>query len=115
MDIVYEVGEASVHEIQERLPDPPSNATVRTILRVLVEKGELKHRKESRSFIYAPTRSRKTVAPSALRRILDTFYGGSVESAVSGLLKLEERALDRAELERIEKLIGDYKQNSKEK
>lgn len=109
MDIIYEGGELRVHEIMERLPDPPTNATVRTILRVLEEKGEVKHRKGGRSFLYSPTRSRGTVARSALRRLLDTFYDGSVESAVSGLLKLENGSLDDDELDRIEQLIKDHK------
>ena len=65
--------------------------------------------KEGRSFVDAPTRSHGTVARSALRRIIDTFCCGSVESPVPGLLKLEDGALDAAELDRIEKLIKDYK------
>lgn len=115
MDIGYGGGPVTAREIWERLPDPPSYAGVRTILRVLLEKGVLTHRKEGRSYLYSPTRSREVVARTALRRLLDTFYGGSVEGAVSGLLKLEDGALDAEELERIEKLIEDYKQKSDKK
>ena len=115
MDIVYAAGQVSAREVWERLADAPSYATVRTLLRVLLEKGHLRHRREGRSYIYSPSRSRESVAKSALQRLLQTFYGGSVEQAVSGLLELRDTDLDRAELERIEDLIEQHKRNPKKK
>ena len=109
MDIVYGLGKASAREVLAEIPDPPGYATVRSILRVLVEKGELTYKKEGRSYIYAPRKSRAKVARSALARLLQTFYGGSVGQAVSGLLELEHGEIDEEELERIELLIEAHK------
>ncbi|MGI9239433.1 MAG: BlaI/MecI/CopY family transcriptional regulator [Verrucomicrobiales bacterium] len=109
MDIIYAAGKASAREVMEKIPDAPSNATVRSILRVLVEKGELSYEKQGRSFIYTPCQSRAKVARTALSRLLQTFYGGSVGQAVSGLLELESSDIDAAELERIEELIATHK------
>jgi predicted transcriptional regulator len=117
MDIVFARGSASAREIMEALADPPTYATVRTILRVLERKGHLAHTVDGKTFIYKPTRSRDAEAASALRRLVQTFFDGSVERAVSGLLRLDEKKLDAAEVARIEKLIaaadGDEGQSPK--
>ena len=115
MDIIYAGGEVSARTVWAELPDPPSYATVRTLLRVLLEKGHVKHRVDGRTYIYSPKKSRASVAKSALERLLKTFYGGSVEQAVSGLLEVADTDLGEAELERIEKLIEQQKLNTKEK
>lgn len=112
MDIVYAKARASAREIWAELADAPSYATVRTILRVLLEKGHLKRRLEGRSYIYLPTRSRASVARRALDRVLQTFYGDSVEDAVHGLLQLRDGELSAEELARIEDLIETHKRNS---
>ncbi len=114
MNIVYALGQASAREVMAEMPDAPGYATVRSILRVLVEKGELTYKKVARSYIYAPRKSRAKVARSALSRLLQTFYGGSVGQAVSGLLELESGEIDEEELERIERLIEAHK-NKKQK
>ena len=114
MDIVYAQGRASAREVMDGMPDAPGYATVRSILRVLVEKGELTYKKDGRSYIYAPRKSRAKVARSALSRLLQTFYGGSVGQAVSGLLELESGEIEEEELERIERLIEAHK-NKKQK
>ena len=106
MDIVFARGSATAREIWEALDDAPTYATVRTILRVLERKGHLDHTVEGKKFIYAPTRSRDAEAASAMRRLVQTFFDGSVERAVSGLLQLDEKKLDAAEVERIEELIA---------
>lgn len=111
MDIVYGAGRISAREIMEQMDDPPTYATVRTILGVLVKKGHLKRELEGRSYMYRPTRSRRSVARNALNRVLETFYGDSVEHAVYGLLELRDGDLDPDELERIERFIDDYKRN----
>lgn len=112
MDIVYAKQRASAREIWAGLADAPSYATVRTILRVLLEKGHLKRRLEGRSYIYLSTRSRSSVARKALNRVLQTFYGDSVEDAVYGLLQLRDGELSAEELARIETLIDEHKHNS---
>jgi BlaI family transcriptional regulator, penicillinase repressor len=105
MDVIYAAGHATANEIEERMPDAPSHATVRTLLRVLLEKGHLKHRQEGRAFIYQPTKPTENAAKGALRRMLDVFFAGSVENAVSGLLGMEGTPPTPEELDRMEQLI----------
>src|SRR6185295_4611182 len=87
MDIIYARGEASAATVLAALPDPPSYSSVRALLAILVEKGHLKHRSEAGRYIYVPTRRRAQVGRSALRRVLDTFFEGSLEKAVAALLQ----------------------------
>jgi predicted transcriptional regulator len=107
MDIVYAAGRATAKEIEERMPDAPTHATVRTLLRVLLGKGHLKHRKEGRAFVYTPTQPPGTAARNALRRMVDVFFAGSVERAVSGLLDVSGRPPSAEELDRMEQLIRE--------
>jgi predicted transcriptional regulator len=105
MDVVYARGEASAAQVHAGLPDPPSYSAVRALLAILVEKGHLRHRSEQGRYIYAPTRPRAQVGRSALRRVLDTFYEGSLEKAVAALLQGADGRLSPAELQRLGKLI----------
>lgn len=106
MDIVFARGSATAREIWEAMEDAPTYATVRTILRVLERKGHVAHTVDGKTFVYTPTRCREVEAASALRRLVQTFFDGSVERAVSGLLQLDEKKLDADEVSRIEKLIA---------
>jgi predicted transcriptional regulator len=105
MDIVYAQGEASAAAIHAALPDPPSYSAVRALLAILLEKGHLKHRSEQGRYIYAPTRRRAQVGRSALRRVLDTFFEGSLEKAVASLLQGADANLSQEELQRLGQLI----------
>jgi predicted transcriptional regulator len=105
MDVVYARGEASAADVHAGLPDPPSYSAVRALLAILVEKGHLRHRSEQGRYIYAPTRPRALVGRSALRRVLDTFYEGSLEKAVAALLSGADGRLAPDELQRLGKLI----------
>jgi predicted transcriptional regulator len=105
MDIVYARGEATAAAVHGELPDPPSYSAVRALLAILVEKGHLKHRSEKGRYIYAPTRRRAQVGRSALRRVLDTFFEGSLEKAVAALLHGEDANLSQEELQRLGQLI----------
>jgi predicted transcriptional regulator len=105
MDIVYARGEASAAVVHTALPDPPSYSAVRALLAILVEKGHLKHRSEQGRYIYAPTRRRAQVGRSALRRVLDTFFEGSLEKAVAALLQGADAKLSEEELQRLGQLI----------
>src|SRR3954471_18261457 len=86
MDVIYRLGEASAVEVLAELPDPPSRTAVRTFLRILEDKGHLTHRQDGKEYVYKPTRSTARVARSALRGVLDTFFGGSLERAVTAHL-----------------------------
>lgn len=105
MDIVYAREEASAADVRAAMPDPPSYSAVRALLAILVEKGHLKHRTEGGRYIYAPTRRRAQVGRSALRRVLDTFFEGSLEKAVAAFLQGSDANLSEEELQRLGRLI----------
>lgn len=105
MDIVYARGEASAAEVHQGLPDAPSYSAVRTLLRILEEKGHLRHRTAGIKYVYLPTRPRSQAAKSALRRLLDTFFEGSTSQAVAALLESPDTRPEPAELERLAAMI----------
>ena len=105
MDIIYRRGQASVAEVLEHLPQPPSYSAVRAMLRVLEEKGYLNHDKERARYIYSPTLPRGKAARSALRQLLATFFDDSVEQAVAALLDVSQTELSNADLDRLARLI----------
>ena len=78
MDALLILGEATARGIQDALPDPLANATVRTMLRILETKGEVQHHEDGRRFVYRPVRSRKSMARTAMKRMVDVFYEDSV-------------------------------------
>ena len=107
MDIVYARSEASATHVLEDLHDPPSRTAVRTLLRILAEKGHLRHRKESREYIYIPVRPRGAAGRSALRRVLATFFDGSLEQAVAAHLSDPKIDITPDELMRLNALIRE--------
>ena len=113
MDIIYRKGRASAVEVMEDLPDPPSYSAVRALLRVLVEKGHLKHTKDGARYIYLPTRPRHHAGRSALKRVLHTFYDGSTEQAVAALLDVSDSNLSREQLERLSRLIEEARREGR--
>jgi predicted transcriptional regulator len=106
MDVLFASGQATAKEIEEKIPDAPTGATVRTILKVLLTKGHVRHRQEGRAFIYEPNAAPAKAARSAARRLLDVFFQGSLERAVSGLLDARE-STSEDELARLEALIRE--------
>ncbi len=114
MDIVYAHGEASVTDIVNELPNPPMRAAVRTMLRILEDRGHLKHYKKGREFIYQPVRSRGRAGQSAMRRILSTFFEGSLEKAVAAHLNDSASELSTEELHRLTKLIRQASKKGKQ-
>ena len=109
MDAIYASGEAPAAVVVERIPDPPTRTAVRTMLRILEEKGHLKHRKQGREFIYQPTRPRHRAGQSALRRVLATFFEGSLEKALAAHLADPEGAPTPEELKVLARLIREAK------
>jgi BlaI family transcriptional regulator, penicillinase repressor len=109
MDIIYTRGEATAAEVSEDLPDDPSYSTVRTLLRILEEKGHLKHREDGQRFVYVPTRTRAAESKSALRRVVKTFFEGSLADAVAALVDTADGKLPAEELKRIEAIIKKAK------
>ena len=107
MDAVYAHGEATVSQVMDAIPDPPMRGALRTLLRILENKGHLTHRKQGREFIYRPTQPRGQAGRSALRRVLDVFFGGSLENAVAAHLSDPRQAskLTVDELRRLSQLV----------
>ena len=105
LDVVYALGRASAAEVVTRLPDAPSKTAVRTFLRILEEKGHLVHDEEGRTYVYRPSRPRERAGAGAFRRVLDVFFGGSLEEAVAAHLGESAANLDDAQLKRLAGLI----------
>lgn len=105
MDIVYASGQATVTEVVRAMADPPSRTSVRTLMRILEEKGHLTHKKRGREFIYRPVRPRQRAGQSAMRRVVKTFFGGSLEEAVAAHMADPGADLPPEELERLAELI----------
>ena len=105
MDVVYALGRASATETLDRLADPPSRTAVRTFLRILEEKGHLVHDKRGREYVYRPTRPRRRVGQSAMRRVLATFFEGSLEKAVAAHLADPNAQLAENDLKRLAALV----------
>ena len=111
MDVIYAHGEASVSQVMEGIPDPPMRGALRTLLRILEHKGHLNHRQEGREFIYRPTQPRGQAGRSALGRVLDVFFNGSLENAVAAHLSDPRRTArpSAEELQRLSDLIEKAK------
>ena len=105
MHIIYEKGGASAAEVLKNLPDPPGYSAVRAMLRILEEKGYLKHAKKGRCYVFLPTVPRGRASRSELRQLLRTFFDGSVENAVAALLTVSESELSNEDLDRLARLI----------
>jgi predicted transcriptional regulator len=104
MDIIYELNEASVVQVLERLPSPPSYSAVRALLRVLEQKGHLVHRQDGPRYVYAPTLPRDKARRSALRHLLKTFFDNSTEDVVAALLDISDN-LSEDDYERLVELV----------
>jgi predicted transcriptional regulator len=112
VDILYRRGRATAAEVMADLPGSPSDSTVRTQLRVLEEKGHVRHEEEGLRFIYLPEVPRHTVRKSALRHLVDTFFEGSAEKVVAALLGEGTARLSDDELERIAQRVARARQDS---
>lgn len=110
--IVWRKGQVSAEQVREELERPLKDSTVRTVLRRLEEKGYLAHTVENRTFVYRPAESRQRVAGRAVKRILDWFCEGSVESLLVGMV--DQKVLGRAELQRLaERIAAAEKEDAK--
>jgi predicted transcriptional regulator len=114
MEVIYRLGEATAVEVLQQMADPPSRTAVRTFLRILEAKGHLTHRAEGKEYVYKPARSKARVAKSALRGVLETFFGGSLERALAAHLTDPKPELSSEELERLKRLIEQAKARTKE-
>ena len=109
MEIIYSQGEATATDVLRQLADAPGRTAVRTFLRILEEKGHLKHKKRSREFVFFPTKRRERAGKSAFQRVLQTFFDGSLEKAVAAHLADPDAEISADELRRLSTLIRDAK------
>ena len=113
MDIIFARGQVSAAEVHEALPDRPSYSTVRALLRILEDKGHVRHKPVGGKYIYLPTQSPKQAARSALRRLLKTFFNGSTEQAMAALLESADTRPNEQELDRLAQLIEKAKKEGR--
>lgn len=109
MDILFARGKATAAEVLEGLTDPPSYSAVRALLRILENKGHVRHERDGVRYVYVPIQARTWAARSALSQVVQTFFGGSVEKAVATLLSTDDTHLTDEELERLGELIEQAK------
>lgn len=112
MDILYQRGRASASEILQALPDAPTYSAVRAKLRVLEEKGHVRHEEEALHYVYLPTTPREAARRSALRHLVSTFFQDSVQEAVVALLDLSAADLSPEDLDRIQGIIDQAKKEA---
>ena len=105
IDVIYAKGEATAAEVQEALNDPPSYSAVRALLRILEEKGHVKHRQDGPRYVFMPTQPREQASRSALQRVVQTFFEGSLTDAVAALVDAESGKLSAEELKRLEAIV----------
>ena len=113
LDALYESGKATAAELMEKLPDPPSYSAVRATLRILEEKGHVRHIDEGLRYVYLPTVPRETARDSALRHLVRTFFGGSVTQAVSALVDTTSADLSKEDLNELADLIERAKKEGR--
>lgn len=113
MDIIYAHGEASISDVLKELPDPPARGALGRMISILENKGHIKHYRKGREFIFQPTVPRQKVGPSAMRRVVDTFFGGSLNQAVAAHLAQRDTEISDEELNRLVKLIRQARSKGK--
>lgn len=113
MEVVYEHGRVTAAEVREQMPDPPSYSAVRAMLRILEDKGHLRHEQDGPRYVFLPTVPRAEASETALRRLVRTFFGGSPEGAMAALLDLEGDRLDEEALDRIAERIDEARREDR--
>ena len=115
MDIVHRLGRASVSDVMSALSGQPAYSTVRAQLRVLEEKGHLRHEEEQLRYVYLPAASAQTIRRSAVKHLIETFFEGSPEKVVETLVGRDGRGLSDETLDRIAQLIERARREGKRK
>jgi len=110
MDAVHRLGEATVSDVRAALADPPSYSSVRTMMRLLETKGYLTHRQDGIRYVYRSTQSLAKTRTSALKHVLNTFFGGSTSDAVAALIELAPGELTDDEVEQLQEIIREAKE-----
>ncbi len=115
MEIVFSLEKATLTQIQEQMDEPPTRAALRSLLTILETKGQLQHSKTGREFEYAPVQPKKAVGRSALRRVLNVFFGGSLGDAVSSHFSNPSEKISPQEIAELEAMLAAAKQKRSKK
>jgi predicted transcriptional regulator len=113
MDIIHRRGRATAHDVLENLADPPSYSAVRALLRLLEERGHVKHAQDGQRYVYTAAVARADARKSALSHVVRTFFAGSVEQAVATLVESSRSKLSREELDRLGEVIDRAKKEGR--
>jgi len=115
MEVVFQRGAATAQEVREALPDPPSYSAVRALLRIMEEKGHLKHKKRGARYVFHPTMPRTSAKRSVLRHVVQTFFDGSVENTVAALMDVSGSRLSGEEFKRLAAIIDQAREKGEGK
>jgi predicted transcriptional regulator len=113
MDALHQRGRATAAEVQAALPEAPSNSAVRALLRILEDKGHIKHHREGARYVYLPRAKQETARRSALKRVVSTFFQGSVPQAMAALLETADTQLPDSELHKLQQIIEQARQDGR--
>ena len=101
MDVLFALGQGTVGDVLERIPDPPSYSAVRAAMRVLEEKGQIEHLQDGPRYLYRPMVARESARSAALGHLVRTFFGGSIDAAAAALLGMRSQQMTDADLRRL--------------
>lgn len=113
MDVLHARGQATAAEVLAALPDPPSYSAVRALLRILEEKGHVKHHRDGARYVYLPRASKEAASKSALKRVVSTFFQGSVTQAMAALLENSDTQISDSDLEKLQQIIKQAKKEGR--
>ena len=113
MDVLHTRGQATAAEVLAALPNPPSYSAVRALLRILEDKGHAKHHRDGARYIYLPRVSTETASKSALRRVVSTFFKGSITEAMAALLENSDAEISDDELNKLQQMIKQAKKEGR--
>jgi BlaI family transcriptional regulator, penicillinase repressor len=113
MDVLHRHRLATAAEVQAALPDAPGYSAVRALLRILEEKGHVKHRREGARYVYLPRGSQGSARRSALKRVVATFFQGSVTQAMAALLETADTELSEPELHQLQQMIDQARKENR--
>ena len=113
MDVLHARGQATAAEVLAAIPDPPGYSAVRALLRILEEKQHVKHRQDGPRYVYLPRVSRETARRSALKRMVATFFQGSVPQTMAALLETADTKLSDDDLKRLEQIINQARKEGR--
>lgn len=107
LDALFRLGRATAAQVRSELPDPPSYSAVRALLRILEEKGHIRHNQDGPRYVYMPVVARESAKRSALRHLVQTFFEGSATQAISALLDTSSSKLSDQDLERLSRVVEE--------